>query len=368
MEGGFGLRGYFFTGFPGFICQELVKDLLEENQERKQLFLFVLPSMKHIAVPIIQTLQQQSPHSELTLIEGDITNSNLMLSPEDAELLKRKVNVVFHLAAIYDLAVKSEIAYNINVNGTRHIVNWVKTLPNLSRFVYFSTAYVAGLRDGKIFEHELEHRCSFKNHYEETKYLAEVLVEAEKDNLPLTIIRPGIVKGHSQTGVTSKFDGPYFILNFFYGLRFLPLIPHLGKGEAEFNVVPIDYIVKSTSYLAHAEEAVGKTLHLTNPAPITVREAYTILMEIFLKKAPKGSIPLPVAKSFLRMSSARKWLKVEREALDYFTWKGSFDCAEAVGILSKVNIHCPAFKRTAENMVNYYNEHKYDRRKHVNIS
>lgn len=360
--------GYFFTGFPGFICQELVKGLLSEEQQLKKLYLLVLPTMKSQAIPIIQNFQLQYPDTSITLIEGDITQPNLMINDKDLALLRQEVHYVFHLAAVYDLAVKKEIAYHVNVNGTNQVLEWLKTLTNLKRFVYFSTAYIAGLREGIIYEQELEHSAGFKNHYEHTKYLAEVLVEMEKQVIPTTIIRPGIVKGHSETGETIKFDGPYFMLNFLDTLKFLPFIPHLGRGEAEFNVVPIDYIVKGTCHLAFSEKAEGKTLHLTDPSPITIREAYSIVTEILLQKAPKGSIPLTLAKSFLRVPTARKWLKVERQALDYFTWKGSFDCSKARGILTEANIHCPSFKETADNMVKYYNQHKSNRLKHVQIS
>ncbi|WP_226683344.1 SDR family oxidoreductase [Sutcliffiella horikoshii] len=362
------MNGYFFTGFPGFICQELVRELLETKKDVYNVFLLVLPTQKSVSVPIIQSYQLQFPQTRFHLIEGDITQSNLNMSSEDQKLVQKETNYVYHLAAIYDLAVKKEIAYQVNVNGTKQVVEWLKNLPNLERFIHFSTAYIAGKREGKLLETELIHEASFKNHYEETKYLAEIIVDRKKEHLPITIIRPGIVKGHSQTGETTKFDGPYLMLNFLHSLRFSPLIPHLGKGEAEFNVVPIDYIVKSTCYLTHAENALGKTLHLTNPEPITIREAYTVLMEKLLKKAPTGSIPLPLAKTFLRVPSARKWLKVEREALDYFTWKGSFDCSEARQILDEAEINCPSFHITADIMVKYYNEHKYDQMKHIHIS
>ncbi|KMJ58232.1 hypothetical protein AB685_09990 [Bacillus sp. LL01] len=362
------MSGYFFTGFPGFICQELVRELLVTKKEVSYIFLLVLPTQKSMALPIMQTYQRLYPQTSFHIIEGDITQPDLMMKEEDQEMVRDRTQYVFHLAAIYDLAVKKEIAFQVNVNGTQEVLRWLRGLPNLKRFMYFSTAYVAGKREGKILEGELVHECSFKNHYEETKYLAEVLVEKEKTKLPITIIRPGIVKGHSQTGETTKFDGPYLMLNFLNSLRFLPLIPHLGKGEAEFNVVPIDYIVKSTCFLTHSERALGKTLHLTNPEPITIREAYTVLMDKLLKKVPKGSIPLPLAKTFLRVPTARKWMKVEREALDYFTWKGSFDCTVARSILEESGIVCPPFQLTAATMVKYYNEHKYDVMKHIHIS
>ncbi|MEA3321922.1 MAG: SDR family oxidoreductase [Bacillota bacterium] len=362
------MSGYFFTGFPGFICQELVRELLSTKQNVTNIFLLVLPAQKSMSVPIIHTYQQQFPSTTFHLVEGDITQPNLNMNKEDQQLVQEQTNYVYHLAAIYDLAVKREIAFQVNVIGTKQVLEWVKKLTNLKRLIYFSTAYVSGKREGKIRETELIHEASFKNHYEETKYLAEILVDREKEQLPITIIRPGIVKGHSQTGETTKFDGPYLMLNFLHSLRFLPLIPHLGKGEAEFNVVPIDYIVKSTCYLTHSERAQGKTLHLTNPEPISIREAYTVLMEKFLKKAPTGSIPLPLAKTFLRVPTARKWLKVEREALDYYTWRGSFDCREARRILDDADINCPSFHLTADMMVKYYNEHKYDQMKHIHIS
>ncbi|MCG1020214.1 NAD-dependent epimerase/dehydratase family protein [Sutcliffiella horikoshii] len=362
------LSGYFFTGFPGFICQELVRELLATKNDISDVFLLVLPTQKSLSLPVIQSFQRLYPQTSFHLIEGDITQPDLMMNEDDQQKIKERTHYVFHLAAIYDLAVKKEIAFQVNVNGTREVLRWLKSVPGLKRFMYFSTAYVAGKRDGKILESELVHKYPFKNHYEETKYLAEVLVENEKINLPITIIRPGIVKGHSQTGETSKFDGPYLMLNFLHSLRFLPLIPHLGKGDAEFNVVPIDYIVKSTCYLSHSETAQGRTLHLTNPEPITIREAYTVLMDKFLKKEPKGSIPLPLAKTFLLVPTARKWLKVEREALDYFTWKGSFDCTEARTILEDAGIICPPFHLTADTMVKYYNEHRSDTMKHIHIS
>lgn len=73
--------------------------------------------------------------------------------------------------------------------------------------MYFSTAYVAGKRGGTIFERELVHQEGFKNHYEETKYLAEIIVNQAKNNLPVTIIRPGIVKDiASQERLLSSMD------------------------------------------------------------------------------------------------------------------------------------------------------------------
>src|SRR5699024_642320 len=99
------------------------------------------------------------------------------------------------------------------------------------RCIYFSTAYVAGMREGIVYETALIHDSPFRNYYKQTKYLPEIEVEALKMKIPTTIIRPSVVKGHSQTGYTTKFDGLYFFLNFFDKLQFSPVISMIDNSQ-----------------------------------------------------------------------------------------------------------------------------------------
>lgn len=353
-------KGFFFTGFPGFICNQLIREVLIKNNRLGKVFVLVLPAMVEKAnkerMAIISELGLEETSFEI--IEGDITKLDLEIASYEQGQLKEKVTHIFHLAAIYDLAVPKDIAYQVNVNGTRNVNEWVKGLPHLARYVYFSTAYVAGKREGKLFETELIRPESFKNHYEETKYEAEVLVEQLKKDVPVTIIRPGIVKGHSHTGETIKFDGPYFIMNFLERLKFLPLIPQLGKGEGFINLVPIDYIIQATTYLSFLEKASGKTYHLTDPRPYRASEIYGIIMKELINKQPKGTIPLTLGKWFLSIKPMRTYLRVEKEALDYFTWMGQFDCTQAANDLKESGISCPDFKDGIQAMSAFYLKQK----------
>jgi nucleoside-diphosphate-sugar epimerase len=144
------LSGNFFTGFPGFICQELVRELLATKKDISDVFLLVLPTQKSISLPVIQSYQRMYPQTAFHLIEGDITQPDLIMIDDDQQRVRERTHYVFHLAAIYDLAVKKEIAFEVNVNGTREVLRWLKSVPGLKRFMYFSTAYVAGRRDGKM--------------------------------------------------------------------------------------------------------------------------------------------------------------------------------------------------------------------------
>jgi nucleoside-diphosphate-sugar epimerase len=353
-------KGYFFTGFPGFICNQLIRQVLKRNNNQGRVFVLVLPGMGEKAEKERERILSELNLEEqaFTIIQGDITEPLLLMAPKEQEFLKEKVTHVFHLAAIYDLAVPRDIAYKINVIGTENVNNWVKKLPHLSRYVYFSTAYVVGTREGILYETELIRPPSFKNHYEETKFEAEVLVDKLKKEVPVTIIRPGIVKGHSQTGETIKFDGPYFIMNFLERLKFSPLIPKLGEGAALVNLVPIDYIIQATTYLSFLENGTGKTYHLTDPRPYRASEIYQYLMKELINKHPKGTLPIPLGKWFLSIKSIRKYLGVEKEALDYFTWMGNFDCTQAVTDLKDSGITCPDFKDGIKAMTAFYIKQK----------
>jgi nucleoside-diphosphate-sugar epimerase len=353
-------KGYFFTGFPGFICNQLIREVLKRNQLKGVVYVLVLKGMLDKAKAERKAIIRDLGVTEdaFKIIEGDITEPSLGMTSSDQECLKEKVTHVFHLAAIYDLAVPREIAFKINVQGTSNVNVWVLEFPYLERYVYFSTAYIVGTREGILFETELIRPESFKNHYEETKYEAEVLVENLKAKIPVTIIRPGIVKGHSESGETIKFDGPYFMMNFLDRLKFLPILPRLGSGKAYVNLVPIDYIIQATAYLSFLAQGTGKTYHLTDPNPYQASEIYELMMNELLDRRPRGTLPLTLGKWFLSIKPIRRYLGVEKEALDYFTWMGKFDNTLAANDLRDSGIRCPDFKEGIRSMTAFYLKQK----------
>ncbi|WAA11229.1 SDR family oxidoreductase [Fervidibacillus albus] len=296
-----------------------------------------------------------------------MTKTDLGLDKEIGETLHNTVTHVFHLAALYDLAVPKDLAYRVNVIGTANMNRFVLRLKRLQRYVYFSTAYVAGNREGVLKENELIRPPSFKNFYEETKFEAELLVKDVMEKRPVTIIRPGIIKGHSKTGETSKFDGPYLFLNVIDRLKAAPFFPKIGKLQAEVNLVPIDFIVDAVLYLSHVKKGEKKTYHLTDPNPYTAEALYEMMLKEMLGRTPKGRIPLPVVNILLSFSSIRRALRVEKEITDYFVWQGTFDCSIAQKDLRDAGISCPDLKEQLPSMIEFYLRHRNDERYHIKI-
>src|SRR3954465_6256258 len=276
----------FVTGFPGFIGKRLVRALLDED------------SSAQVVCLAEARMEQTARHSaaelggQVEVLTGDITGRRLGLSAEDYERLTAETKAVFHLAAIYNLAVPFDIAQKVNVDGTGHIVEFCENCERLERHNYVSTAYVAGPRKGRVYEHELIMGQWFKNHYESTKFQAEVWVREAMDKVPTTIYRPAIVVGDSRTGETQKFDGPYYFLRTIARSvhDHLP-IAQFGRAEAPFNCVPVDFIVGARVAAPDAPAALGETLHLVDPEPVTAAEVGRIFSREYAGKEPRMRLP-----------------------------------------------------------------------------
>ncbi len=361
------MTAQFFTGFPGFIATQIMKELVHK-QKAETFYAIVQNGQMERAEEVASQLKLELGSTfEIHLLPGDITKNNLKIDDEMLQELRQQPLTVWHLAAIYDLAVKPQLAWAVNVEGTRRVNEFVSSHPTIQRYMYFSTAYVAGKREGNLLETELIQPKAFKNHYEETKYEAELLVEKLKQSVPTTIIRPGIVRGHSLTGETIKFDGPYFFMNMIDRLRWLPFIPYVGKSSAYINVVPIDYILEASVYLSSLEEAAGETVHLTDPSPHPIEEVYTAMVYHLTGKHAKGRLPLAVAKKSMSFIGIQRMLGVEAETLDYLSWDASFDTTIAESLLDGSGIQCADFVASIPTMSKFYVANKKNKDFHIKI-
>src|SRR4051794_11663497 len=110
------------TGFPGFIARRLVRRLLADDPELTVTVL-VEDRMAGAARSAADTI---GAGDRLAIATGDIADRRLGLGDADYEHLAGRVQVVHHLAAIYDLAVPLEIAQRVNVDGTGNVIDFCK--------------------------------------------------------------------------------------------------------------------------------------------------------------------------------------------------------------------------------------------------
>jgi thioester reductase-like protein len=347
----------FFTGFPGFIGTRVVRALLESDADLRVAAL-VEAKMGDRAREAAAKLDAD----RIEILEGDIADRKLGLSDDQLERLRAETTIAYHLAAIYDLAVPLEIAQRVNVDGTGNVLELCASCEKLERLNYVSTAYVAGDRRGVVYEHELVFGQKFKNHYESTKYQAEVWVREAMDEVPVTIYRPAIVVGDSQSGETQKFDGPYYILRTISrSMKMGGRIPQFGASEAPFNVVPVDFVVDALTAAAADPATVGHTLHLVDPEPITARELTIALSKEYAGREPSYKLPPKAVELSLRTKTVRKAFSgAPPESIVYMNHPVRFDTRRATDLLARHGVRCPRFEEYSGAMVGFFKEHEDD--------
>jgi nucleoside-diphosphate-sugar epimerase len=346
----------FLTGFPGFIAGRLVERLAAEGA---RFLLLVQPAFVERARADVARIAEKTgaPPANFRLMEGDITREGLGLSASDLEEARGGATVVFHLAAVYDLGVAREPAVRVNVEGTRNVNLFAKTLRALSRYHYVSTCYVAGRRRGVILESELRHDAGFRNNYEETKYLAELEVDALKRELPVTIHRPAVVCGDSRTGETAKYDGVYYLINY---IRIFPSalsLANIGNPEVRLNVVPVDFIVEAMAALARDPASAGETVQLADPAPLTTEEMFDVISRNLAGRDSLFTVPAPLVRTTLNIPLNEKVTGLPRVGVPYFFLRQTYDTSRAAALLKPHGVTCPRFPDYAPALLDFVERH-----------
>ncbi len=265
----------FMTGATGVLGQDLVKELLETTKADIAILVRGKNRKTHserIRKLLTGIALDSHLGARIRVIEGDVTHHKFGIKKEDLAFLERECKVFYHIAALTALNGTEKECLEINVGGTEHALElaWdLRKKGKLERFIYFSTAFVAGsVWDYCSKEDELPAKPKFANYYESSKYKSESKVrEAMAQGMPVTIIRPSIVVGHSETGVVSDFNVIYPFFKLFAHGALSQLPTHV---ENTFNIVPIDFVIKATGVIAKSPKSINKTYHLVSPNPPSI--------------------------------------------------------------------------------------------------
>lgn len=222
-------RSVFITGATGFMGKVLVEKLLRSCTEIKKVYVLVRPKAGHdirrrveelLNAKVFDNLKKENAESvhKLVPIGGDITLPGLGISPADEKVLTDNVSVVFHSAATvkFDEGLKRSI--EMNVQGTRRLIDLCHKMTKLVALIHVSTAYCncnRGEIEETVYPMSRDPRQVIEamnwmdddlvtaitpqllgdrpNTYTYTKALAENILLDECGSLPVAIVRPSIV-------------------------------------------------------------------------------------------------------------------------------------------------------------------------------
>ncbi|XP_011307905.1 putative fatty acyl-CoA reductase CG5065 [Fopius arisanus] len=270
-------KSILITGATGGIGKLLIEKLLRSCPNIGKIYVLLRSKRGESATqrinnlvntPIFHKLRGSDPGilSKVVMIEGDLCQPDLGISETNREELMKNVSVVFHCAAILQFDLSLEDALSINVFGTRRLLLLCYRMTKIEAFVHVSTLY-STCNQSKIEEcipsiPVLNGRLDFNksvrefvmeipedvvkdwpNTYSFSKALAEIMLNAHKGTLPISIVRPSIVLAtlrEPMPGWIDNFYGPTLsISNGALGI----LRSVICDGEKIGDIIPSDLVV-----------------------------------------------------------------------------------------------------------------------------
>lgn len=282
---------HLITGATGLLGRYLIRDL---SMAGVPLAVLVRPTRRMTAdqrIDMIMGFWDDQLGRELprpVVLEGNINEENLGLSEEDLKWATENVDRMIHSAAslsFYSTSHESE-PWRSNVGGVKNVLEFCKTA-DIKKFDHVSTAYVCGLRTGRIMESDVDVGQESGNDYERSKLEAEMLVRGSDQFESLTVFRPAIIIGDSKTGFTNTFHGFYAALQLGHTLMQMQSRDETGllyassrftlNGDESKNLIPVDWVSAVMSYIITHPKHHGKTYHLTPLHPVQSRLVHDVL-------------------------------------------------------------------------------------------
>ncbi|KAH8246893.1 hypothetical protein KR032_002981, partial [Drosophila birchii] len=268
----------FVTGATGFLGKVITEKLLRST-DVKRIYCLMRPKKGESVEGrfaewkkngLFEVLLESKPRAfELvTPIAGDCCAPGLGLAEEDRRTLVTQVQVVFHGAASVNFVEPLHKALIINTRAVRLMVQLAREMRCLESFVHISTAYsncvVDTIHERFYPEHlscpadkllELNETLSaglinkmsnaflgkYPNTYTFTKALGEQVIQEEAGDLPIGIVRPGIVINSYKEPSPGWIEGMQGCISMIYGIAYGVLRIMWVNMKSDFSGVPVDY-------------------------------------------------------------------------------------------------------------------------------
>jgi thioester reductase-like protein len=266
-------QNIFLTGGTGYLGAFVVKELLEKTQANIHCLVRATNIVEGKS-KLQKNLQQYALWDEfydsrIIPVIGDLSQPFLGITAEQYQNLAAMIDTIYHSGAQLNYVYPYSALKTANVLGTQEVLRLacqikVKPVHYVSSVAVFeSTAYA-----GKLVKEQddFDHWQGIFLGYSQTKWVAEKLVKIAGDRgLPITIYRPPLISGDSQTGIGNTHD---FINLMIKGCLQMGSFPDV---DYMLDMSPVDYVSKAIAYLSLQDKSIGKAFHLQHPQPVALQ-------------------------------------------------------------------------------------------------
>lgn len=255
------MKTIFITGATGFVGGAIVENLLNRNAGENLLLLVRAENREMGLKRLLENLEKfdipQSTLSGLTvdnIVTGDLaTPENFIQNP-----VLDSVTHVINCAAIASFG-KNPLIWKVNVTGTLEFVKRMNRVAGLKQFIQVGTAMSCVPSQGEVVT-EQNISAEEKEHivaYTYSKATIEQLIQKECPDLPLLIVRPSIIVGHSKLGCQPS-SSIYWVFE-----MVLKLGKFLCALEDRVDIIPVDFCAEAIVLLLDKEISNNEIFHIS---------------------------------------------------------------------------------------------------------
>jgi thioester reductase-like protein len=230
------------------------------------------------------------------------------------------VNVVYHSGAVMAWGLDMAAARQTNLHGAMQLLRLTHQHLSLTRFVQVSGFLVMlpnYLRDLGIDAdgRNTDWPAVYKDvgGYEASKLETHFAIKhlAAELGVPLTVIHPSLVIGHSQSGeISLTQDYAKTVGNLLQ--RKLPLVP-----RGAIPMIAVDELTAFMARIIDVPEAIGQEYVLASSDTRSLKDTLTICAQTAHVPAPYGTLPMGVFKALSQIGWLARLLEIEAETLSF---------------------------------------------------
>ena len=315
-----GLSRLAITGFPGWLTQALVDDLVNSPLDNlRQVSVLVHPALLHAASDLIKHNPLISSVRAFDLVRPESDLNSLHDTLND-------VDVLLHSAAVIH-PQRTADWYRVNTKGTLQLARLAR-LAGVRRFVFISSNAAAGRCETSTHVLTESDPAQPLSHYGRSKLLAEQgLMQLHRPGVfEVVILRPSMFYGPP---VPDRHVNLY--------RRILSgRMPMIGCGKYRRSITYIDNMVQATRLALRCPAAAGETFFVVDGPVYTTRsitEAMSSALGVRLKTLPLPAITGAAAYWTDRLLASAGYYWQSLHLVGESHWHVAISCAKSKAVL-----------------------------------
>lgn len=264
-------RRVLLTGATGFLGSHLLLDLLRGSDAHVVCLIRVqdeAAALDRLAAALTRFLLPWSAEvrRRVTVLTGDLREPCLGLTEERWATLAEEIDAIVNVAAAVDFLRGYPSLRSGNVLGPLTLARLAATgrpkpLHHVSSIAVFNELGIAAMGE----DDPVANVGKLVIGYDRTKWAAEaVLRRAREHGVVVTVLRPGGIGGHRETGAHNPRDLNSGIIAALSRFGTVPALRNL-------HVAPVDWVSKVAAAIVCAPDAWGHNYHLTG-TPTTLEQ------------------------------------------------------------------------------------------------